>query len=83
MVKILSLDDYVNSFVRAFSDEYEVVKAFSLEEAKEKMGSTIWLYWFYFFMSCELLWHWCLYIVEAGSKIFLGDSKVRRSYIGI
>ncbi|MEO0236251.1 MAG: hypothetical protein ABIM02_05960 [candidate division WOR-3 bacterium] len=41
MVKILSLDDYVNSFVRAFSDEYEVVKAFSFEEAKEKMGSTI------------------------------------------
>lgn len=44
MRKILILDDveeYVNSLARALSGEYEVVKAYSLEEAKEKMDSTI------------------------------------------
>ena len=44
MMKILILDDvkeYVDSLARALSGEYEVVKAFSLEEAREKMDSTI------------------------------------------
>ncbi len=43
-MKILILDDieeYVNSLSRALTGEYEVVKAFSLEEAKKKMDNSI------------------------------------------
>jgi len=43
-MKILIVDDvqeYVNSLSRALSDEYEIVKAFSLEEAKDKIDASI------------------------------------------
>lgn len=43
-MKILILDDikdYVDSLSRALSGEYEVIKAFSLNEAKEKMNENI------------------------------------------
>lgn len=42
--RILVVDDvkeYVDALARALSDEYEVVKAYSLEEGKEKMDATI------------------------------------------
>lgn len=44
MVRILIVDDvieYLNSLSRALSNEYEVVKAASLNEAREKMDATI------------------------------------------
>jgi len=44
MLKILIVDDlqeYLNSLSRALSGEYEVVKAPSLEEAKERMDPTV------------------------------------------
>jgi len=44
MNKILIVDDipeYVNSLARALSGEYEIVKAFSITEAKEKMDKSI------------------------------------------
>jgi two-component system response regulator AtoC len=42
--RILILDDvkqYVDALARAFSDNYEVVKAFSLKQAKEVMDDTV------------------------------------------
>jgi DNA-binding NtrC family response regulator len=44
MMKILILDDieeYLNSLARALSGEYEIVKAKSIEEAKEMMDSSV------------------------------------------
>lgn len=42
--RILVVDDvteYVDSLARALSTQYDVIKAYSLEEAKEKMGPEI------------------------------------------
>jgi DNA-binding NtrC family response regulator len=43
-MKILIVDDvqdYVNSLARALSDDYDIMKAFSLEEAKQKMDASV------------------------------------------